>query len=103
MGSPTVLEDKGGALPQAEITVQHSAGLHARPASVFVRLAASFPCDVTVRNLTEGSQPVNAKSILSVLTLGVNQGHRIGIETQGASSEEALAALLNLIETNFGE
>jgi phosphotransferase system HPr (HPr) family protein len=90
-------------LPKAEIVVQHEVGLHARPAAAFVRLAASFPCQVTVCNLTAGSPVVNAKSILGVLTLGVNQGHKVSLETAGEQADEALAALVQLIETNFGE
>jgi phosphotransferase system HPr (HPr) family protein len=89
-------------MPQAELIVRHEVGLHARPASSFVRLAASFPCEIRVCNVTAGSQPVNAKSILSVLTLGVSQGNVIRIETQGPSEQEALAALVGLVETNFG-
>lgn len=90
-------------MPKAEIVVQHEVGLHARPAAAFVKLAASFPCQVTVSNLTSGSAAVNAKSILAVLTLGVSQGHKVALETAGEKEEEALAALVHLIESNFGE
>lgn len=44
---------------------------------------------------------VNARSILGVLTLGVNQGHKISLETEGDQAEEALAALVRLIQRNF--
>ncbi|HLE50693.1 MAG TPA: HPr family phosphocarrier protein [Anaerolineales bacterium] len=90
-------------MPSAEVAVMHPAGLHARPAAEFVKLAASFPCNIKVRNLTADNKLVNAKSILSVLTLGVQQGHRICIETSGEKEEEALRALMELIESNFGE
>ncbi len=90
-------------MPKTEVIVQHEVGLHARPAAAFVKMAAGFPCDITVRNVTAGTPPVNAKSILSVLTLGVNQGHAIEIETSGEQAEEALAALEQLVKSNFGE
>ena len=90
-------------MPSAEVAVMHPAGLHARPAAEFVKLAASFPCNIKVRNLTADIKVVNAKSILSVLTLGVQQGHRIWIETSGEKEAEALKALMELIESNFGE
>ncbi len=90
-------------MPKTEIAVTHEVGLHARPASTFVKLAASFPCDISVRNVTEDGAPVNAKSILSVLTLGVNRGHAIEIETSGEQADEALAALVQLVKDNFGE
>jgi phosphotransferase system HPr (HPr) family protein len=90
-------------MPVAEVVVMHSVGLHARPAAEFVKLAASFPCEIKVCNLTADSKFVNAKSILSVLTLGVQQAHRVRIETSGERDEEALQALITLIESNFGE
>ncbi|HEC24304.1 MAG TPA: HPr family phosphocarrier protein [Chloroflexi bacterium] len=90
-------------MPQVEVTVQHEVGLHARPAALFVKLASSFPCDITIANKTTDGQPVNAKSILSVLTLGVNKGHTIVIEAEGEQADEAVAALKELVESNFGE
>ena len=52
------------------LTVNHSVGLHARPAAQFVQSASKFESEITVANITKESDPVNAKSILSVLTLG---------------------------------
>lgn len=65
--------------------------------------AKSFPCTITVRNLTSGKPAANAKSILSVLTQGVNQGHQIEVEAEGEYAEEALQVLKELVDTNFGE
>lgn len=90
-------------MPILEITVMHAAGLHARPAAKFVQTAAAFPCDITVSNLTNGGKPVNAKSILSVLTLGVSQGCQIRVEAGGDQADEAIEAIRTLIESNFGE
>jgi len=90
-------------MPKLEIAVNHKVGLHARPAAAFVKTAHSFPCDVTVTNLTSGSETINAKSILGILSIGVNQGHIVKIEATGDQADEALAALQSLIEENFGE
>ena len=90
-------------MAKLEIAVKHEVGLHARPAASFVKIASSYPCDVTVANLTTGSDPVNAKSILGILSLGVNQGHRIEINADGDQADEALASLNTLIEDNFSE
>ncbi len=90
-------------MPSITLTVNHSAGLHARPAALFVKLAASFPCTITLRNLTKQKPPANAKSALSVLTQAVNQGQQITIEAEGDSADAALAALKELVESNFGE
>ena len=90
-------------MPVIELTVMHPVGLHARPAAEFVKLAATFPCEIKVCNLTAAGKFVNAKSILSVLTLGVLRGNRVRIETAGERAEEALKALAYLVENNFGE
>ena len=87
-----------------ELTVNNEVGLHARPASLFVREASNFSnCDITIQNITTNGPVANAKSILRVLTLGVMQGHRIRVEANGNQAEEALSALRVLIESNFGE
>ena len=86
-----------------EIAITHPVGLHARPAAEFVKLAAKYPCDIKVCNMTAAGKTVNAKSILSVLTLGVQQGHVVQIETNGEREDEALQALRDLIQSNFGE
>ncbi|MCX8026009.1 MAG: HPr family phosphocarrier protein, partial [Thermanaerothrix sp.] len=93
--------DHSGA--RVEVVVGHPAGLHARPAALFVKTAAQFPCEIQVARVDRPHQAVNAKSILSVLGLGVKQGDRILIETRGEQCHEALDALVTLIESNFGE
>ena len=90
-------------MPSIEIVVTHEVGLHARPAATLVKTAAGFPCEVKVTNQTGGSPPVNAKSILGVLSIGVHQDHTIEIEAEGEKSQEALQALKQLIQDNFGE
>jgi phosphocarrier protein FPr len=86
-----------------ELTVNHPVGLHARPAAQFVQTASAFEADVTVANKTKSSDPVDAKSILSVLTLGVHQGHEIVITADGADEADALKAIEELVADNFGE
>lgn len=86
-----------------KIQVKHPAGLHARPASLFVKTASKFKSSIQVENLTEGRTFVNAKSILSILTLGVSQDHEINILAEGEDAEEATEALEELINDNFGE
>lgn len=85
------------------LTITHPAGLHARPAALFVKTAQRFPCAITLRNLTTQKPVANAKSALGVLTQGVNQGHQVLIEADGEKADEALAALKELVEGNFGE
>lgn len=85
------------------ITVTNAEGLHARPAHLFVSTAGKYDADVQVRSLTGESEYVNAKSILSVLTLGVSQGHEIELRAEGADEGEAVQALRSLIEGGFEE
>lgn len=83
------------------LTVRSEQGLHARPADLFVRTANRFQSEILVMNLTSGTGPVNAKSILRVLALGVYNGHRIEVSAEGDDEKEAVAAISHLIKTNF--
>jgi len=87
-------------MSEINLTITHKAGLHARPASLFVREAAKFKANITVEF---GTRKVNAKSILNILTLGVNQGAVIRIEADGEDADQAIEALKTLNANNFGE
>jgi phosphotransferase system HPr (HPr) family protein len=87
-------------MPEVKIVVNHKVGLHARPAAVFVKAANKFASDIQV---TKDDRTINAKSILSVLTLGVNQGTEITIHAEGEDADAALQELIALVEDNFGE
>ena len=77
-------------LIKKKIKIKNSQGLHARPASIFVRIANKFESDVTVR---KGSESVNGKSIMGLLVLAANQGSTIEIEVSGPDSEAAMKEL----------
>ncbi len=83
------------------LRVNNEVGLHARPAAEFVKLAGKFKSAIKVRNVTNDTGLVDAKSILSVLTLGVEQGHEIELQVEGEDEGLALDALRNLIESDF--
>jgi phosphotransferase system HPr (HPr) family protein len=88
-------------MQQIRLKITHPVGLHARPASRFVRAAGRFKSSVRVRNATEGSDWVDAKSILRVLTLGVEQNHNIELQIEGADEAQAAEALAALVESDF--
>ena len=88
-------------MPSIQLTVNHEAGLHARPMALFVKTAKQFNADITVKNLTRGEGPVNGKSPLKILLLAVSQGHQIEITTEGEDGDQALEALKTLVESNF--
>lgn len=87
-------------MPEVTLTVHNKVGLHARPAALFVQTAKRFNCDVKV---THGEREGNAKSILGVLALGVDQRAVITIHAEGEDADQVLEALEALVENNFGE
>jgi len=84
----------------AQLTLHNEAGLHARPAALFVKLATSFAATITVATETKSA---NAKSIVNVLVLGAKKGTVITITAEGADEAAAVPALVALIERNFTE
>jgi phosphotransferase system HPr (HPr) family protein len=84
------------------IVIAHRSGLHARPVARFFQTAIKFHSKITVRN-PKNSKSVDGKSVVKLLTLGVEKGEEIVITTDGVDEVAALAALKDLIETNFGE
>ncbi|NIV40507.1 MAG: HPr family phosphocarrier protein [Anaerolineae bacterium] len=87
-------------MPEITLTVHHEVGLHARPAAMFVKTAKRFCSAIKV---THGEREANAKSILSVLTLGVDQGAVITLHAEGEDADQALEALTALVNGNFVE
>ncbi len=76
--------------------VTNSSGLHARPASEFVNTSVKFEAEMGIRNITTGSEWADAKSILSVLGLGVEQDHDVELTVEGPDEAEAVAAMQGL-------
>jgi phosphocarrier protein len=83
------------------LTIMNKVGLHARPAALFVQTAAKFK-DTKVEVLKDGV-PRDAKSILNVLALGVTQGTTIVVRAEGPHADDAIAALSDLVNRDFGE
>jgi phosphocarrier protein HPr len=84
-------------MAERRVTVQTEAGLHARPAALFVQAATRAPMDVSVGR--PDSDPVNAKSILSVLGLDVRHGEEIVITAEGDGADSALEELAATVTT----
>jgi phosphotransferase system HPr (HPr) family protein len=88
---------------QAQVEVKNAHGLHARPAAVFVQTANQFKSSIILRNLSRAGKEVNAKSIMEVLTAGVDQGSRIELVAEGHDAEDAVATLTDLVEGGLDE
>ena len=85
---------------QQIIIIQNKAGLHARPAAVFVQTASKFKSAISLE--IEGRK-VDAKSIMGVMSLGAGQGRQLVLKAEGEDAEEALKTLAELINSKFGE
>ncbi len=85
---------------KTHITISNKLGLHARASAKLTKLAGSFPCEVWV---SKGERRVNAKSIMGVMMLAAGIGSEIEVETEGEREQEAMDALLALINDKFGE
>ena len=70
---------------------------------MFVRTAGAQRSKIQVRNLTRDGAEADAKSLLSVLGLGISCGHRIAIRAEGDDEEAAIASLRDAIESGLGE
>lgn len=84
------------------VTVRNKSGLHARPATEFVKEAGKYGSKVLIKRLDEDAQ-VNAKSIVFVLSLGVGAGTEVEISADGDDERSAVDALAELVESGFGE
>lgn len=83
-----------------EVVVHNQVGLHARPATFFIQKANEFKSSIWVE---KDERKVNAKSLLGVLSLGITKGTTINIIADGMDEEDAVSALVALIELNFTE
>jgi len=82
------------------VTVSNKLGLHARASAKLTKLAAGFPCEVW---LSRGDRRVNAKSIMGVMMLAAGLGVEVGVETDGEREQEAMDAIVALMDDKFGE
>jgi phosphotransferase system HPr (HPr) family protein len=85
------------------LTINNPSGLHARPAALFVRTAGAFASRISLANVSRGTGPGDAKSILAVLGLGVSSGHEVELTAEGDDADEAIRALRELVESGIGE
>ncbi len=82
------------------ITVPNKAGLHARAAAKLVATTSSFQSRILLGN---GEKTVDGKSILSLMLLAAPQGSELNLELEGVDEQDALQAILDLIQERFGE
>ncbi len=81
------------------VTLGSKSGLHARPAAIFVQQAKGFQSQIT---LSKNEKAANGKSILSVLTLGAEQGDQVVLKAEGDDAQSASEQLALLLEGDLG-
>ncbi len=85
---------------QATAKIINKRGLHARASAKLVEAAARFKSQITV---TKDGQSVDARSIMGLMMLAASLGCEIGIAAEGPDADDALVAILALVEAKFGE
>ncbi len=83
---------------EKEVYVKSDAGVHARPAMMFVREAMKYPCEIFI---IKDEVEANGKSIMSVLGLAITSGSRLIVRAEGQDEQVAVDKLITLIENDF--
>jgi len=85
---------------KTNIVISNKLGLHARASAKLTKLAGSHACEVW---MSRGERRVNAKSIMGVMMLAAGIGSQVEIETNGPDEQQAMDAIVALINDKFGE
>ncbi|MDA3631000.1 HPr family phosphocarrier protein [Saccharopolyspora oryzae] len=84
---------------ERRVTVASKVGLHARPAALVAKAASAQPVKITIRK--DGTEPVEAGSILGLMTLGAAFGDEVVLEAAGDGAEAALDHVAQLVATDL--
>jgi phosphocarrier protein len=87
-------------MPEKAVQIVNRMGMHARPASQFVKIAGTYASEIFV---SKDGVEVNGKSIMGVLMLAAEHGSEIVIRAEGEDAEDALGALAALVDRGFEE
>lgn len=85
------------------VKILNKSGLHARPASDFVRSAGKYKSRIFLRRPGSEGEEINAKSIIMILSLALSQGEEAELIAKGIDEEQAVNELSALIASGFGE
>ena len=83
------------------VVVGSRVGLHARPAKLVAQAAAKLPVVVTIAK--DGGNPVDARSLLSLMAMGAKQGDEVTLEADGDGAAEAVEQIAALVEQDLDE
>ncbi len=85
---------------QITVTIKNPTGLHARPAASFLKVVKQFSCRTT---LIRGGETINAKSMIALMSAGIECGQEVTIVCDGEQEQEALEALQAAVDSGLGE
>lgn len=85
---------------EKEVTIVNKAGMHTRPASAIVRIAAKFKADFFI---SKDGYEVNGKSIIGVMTLAAEQGSTLTLKFEGIDEKELSEEMIKFFREGFGE
>lgn len=88
---------------EVTVVLNNEEGLHARPAALFSSAAKEFECDLKVYRDGNKEKEHKAKSVISVMSMGVAKGDAITIVADGSDERKAIETLKTLVDNNFGE
>ena len=88
-------------MAERRVIIGWAEGLHARPASIFVRAATAAGVPVTIAR--NGGTPVNAASMLAVLSLGAEGGEEVTLATEAEDGDATLDRLAKLVAEGLEE
>ena len=94
------MEKKVNSMVKAKIKIKNPTGLHLRPAGVLCNEAVKYECSVSFQFRNTVS---NAKSVLSVLGACIKCGDEIEFICDGKDEEEALSAMIRVVDEGLGE
>ncbi len=83
------------------VKINNRLGMHARPAMLFAEIAGKFSATITVGHAK--SEQVDAKSIMQLMMLAATQGTSLTMNADGEDAEDAIAELIELVDSGFNE
>ena len=83
---------------EVKLTILNDEGLHARPAAMLVKKASSFESDIKIK---ANGKEANAKSLMSVMTLGLKKDAELVFLIEGSDAESAATGLSELVNNKF--
>ena len=85
---------------EKEVTIINQAGMHTRPASAIVKIAAKYKADFFI---SKSDFEVNGKSIIGVMTLAAEQGSKLTLRFSGSDEKELAEEMIDFFEKGFNE